>query len=137
MMETIKSRFAITCVVLAFIPLAAFTQQQKPKAWPAPAEMKSKANPVKSSAATIADGKVAYDKMCASCHGKKGLGDGPKGKLLDTSSGDITSAGFQAMSDGELFWKTKVGREDMPSYKSKLTDEEIWSVVNYMRTLKK
>ena len=136
MKKSIKSRIALSCVVLAFIPLAAFTQPQKPKAWPAPAEMKSKANPVKSSAASIADGKEAYDKMCASCHGKKGLGDGPKAKLLETSSGDFSSTGFQAMSDGELFWKTKTGRGEMPAYKGKLTDEEIWSVVHYMRKLK-
>ena len=136
-METIKSRFAITCVVLAFIPLAAFTQQQKPKAWPVPAEFKSKANPVKSSAASLADGKEAYDTKCTKCHGKNGLGDGPKSKLLDTPSGDFTSAGYKAQTDGELFWKTKTGREDMPSYKAKLTDEEIWSVVHYTRTFKK
>ena len=136
MKKSIKSRIALGCVMLAFLPLAAFSQQQKPKAWPAPADMKSKANPVKSSAASIADGKEAYDKMCASCHGKKGLGDGPKAKLLDTSSGNFASAGFQAMSDGELFYKTKTGRGEMPAYKGKLTDEEIWSVVNYMRKLK-
>ena len=137
MKNKIKSRLALTCIVMAFIPLAAFSQQEKPKPWPAPAEFKTKANPVKSSAASVADGKEAYDKMCASCHGKKGLGDGPKGKLLDTSSGDFSSAAFQGMSDGELFWKTKTGRGDMPSYKAKLTDEEIWATVNYMRTLKK
>lgn len=136
MKKSIKSRIALSCVVLAFIPLAAFTQQQKPKAWPVPAEMKSKANPVKSSAASIADGKEAYNKMCASCHGKKGLGDGPKGKLLDTSSGDFSSKGFQAMTDGEHFWRTKTGRGEMPAYKGKLSDEEIWSVVHYMRTFK-
>ena len=136
MKKSIKSRIALTCVVLAFIPLAAFTQQQKPKAWPVPAEMKSKANPVKSSAASIADGKEAYDKMCASCHGKKGLGDGPKAKLLETASGNFTSSEFQAKTDGELFYKTKTGKGDMPSYKAKLTDPEIWNVVNYMRKLK-
>lgn len=136
MKKSIKSRIALSCVVLAFIPLAAFTQQQKPKAWPVPAEMKSKANPVKSSAASIADGKEAYNKMCASCHGKKGLGDGPKGKLLDTSSGDFSSKEFQAMTDGEHFWRTKTGRGEMPAYKGKLSDEEIWSVVHYMRTFK-
>jgi mono/diheme cytochrome c family protein len=135
-MKTIKSRIAIACFALAFIPMAAFSQA-KAKPWPVPAEFKSKANPVKSSASAIADGKESYAAKCESCHGKKGLGDGPKAKTLDTPSGDFTTASFQAQSDGELFWKTKTGREDMPSYKSKLSDEEIWSTVYYIRTLKK
>ena len=136
MKNIIKSRIVLACLALAFLPIAAFSQA-KAKPWPVPAEFKSKANPVKSSAATIADGKEAYDAKCASCHGKKGLGDGPKAKTLDTPSGDFTTAAFHAQTDGEIFWKTKTGREDMPSYKSKLTDEEIWSAVNYIRTLKK
>lgn len=135
-METIKSRIALACLALAFLPMATFAQA-KNKPWPVPAEFKSKANPLKSSASTIADGKEVYDAKCASCHGKKGLGDGPKAKTLDTPSGDFTTAAFQGETDGELFWKTKTGREDMPSYKAKLTEEEIWSSVVYIRTLKK
>ena len=136
MKNKIKSRIAIACLVLAFVPIAAFSQD-KAKPWPVPAEFKSKANPVKSAAASIADGKEAYEAKCASCHGKKGLGDGPKAKTLDTASGDFTTTTFQSETDGELFWKTKTGRDDMPSYKAKLTDEEIWSAVNYIRTFKK
>jgi mono/diheme cytochrome c family protein len=136
MKKTIKSRIALVCLALAFMPIVAFSQA-KAKPWPVPADFKSKASPVKSSAATLADGKEAFESKCASCHGKKGLGDGPKAKTLDTPSGDFTSAAFHAQTDGEMFYKTKTGREDMPSYKGKLTDEEIWSTVAYMRTLKK
>ena len=136
MKKTIKSRIALACLALAFMPMATFAQA-KAKPWPVPAEFKSKANPVKSSATSIADGKEVYDAKCESCHGKKGLGDGPKAKTLDTPSGDFTTAAFQAETDGELFWKSKMGRDDMPSYKAKLTDEEIWSAVIYIRTFKK
>jgi mono/diheme cytochrome c family protein len=136
MKKITKSRIALACLAMAFLPMATFAQA-KAKPWPVPAEFKSKANPVKSSAASLADGKDAYDAKCESCHGKKGLGDGPKAKTLDTPSGDFTTAAFQAQTDGELFWKTKTGREDMPSYKAKLTDEEIWSTALYIRTLKK
>ena len=137
MNKLINSRIVLICAVLAFVMLAAFAAQQKPQSWPVPAEYKNKANPIKSSAATIADGKESFDKMCASCHGKKGLGDGPKAKTLDSPSGDFTTARFQTQTDGELYWKTKTGKEDMPAYKGKLTDEEIWSVVHYTRTFKK
>jgi len=53
MKNTIKSRIAMICLALAFIPMAAFSQA-KAKPWPVPAEFKSKANPVKSNAASIA-----------------------------------------------------------------------------------
>jgi mono/diheme cytochrome c family protein len=51
--------------------------------------------------------------------------------------GDFSSADFHTQTDGELFYKTKVGRADMPSFAKKLSDEEIWLTVHYMRSLKK
>jgi hypothetical protein len=65
------------------------------------------------------------------------LGDGTKAAQLDTEVGDLTSEDAQKQSDGALFYKTLEGRDDMPSYKKKLPDEdEIWALVNFMRTLK-
>lgn len=56
---------------------------------------------------------------------------------LDTECGDFSKAAFQSQTDGALFYKTYEGRKDMPSYKKKIPDaEDIWAVVNYMRTFK-
>jgi len=83
-------------------------------------------------------GKQLYTKHCKSCHGKVGLGDGPKAAELDTPSGDFSIDKFQSQSDGELYYKTIFGRDDMPSYDKKIPDEEDrWLVVNYMRTFAK
>ena len=68
---------------------------------------------------------------------KSGLGDGPKARMLDTFAGDFSGAFFQNQTDGEHFYKTKEGRDEMPGYDKKLTDEDIWNIVNYMRTFKK
>jgi mono/diheme cytochrome c family protein len=115
--------------------LLAFANQKDP--WPVPDKYVKMANPVKSDAASLAEGKELYTKHCQSCHGKKGKGDGPKAAQLDTDSGDFTKAEFQKQPDGALFYKTFEGRKDMPSFKKKIpSQEEIWSVVNYMRTLK-
>jgi mono/diheme cytochrome c family protein len=78
-----------------------------------------------------------YTKNCASCHGKAGLGDGVKARALKNSPGDFSKAEFQSLSDGDVFYKTKTGRDEMPKYEGKLTDDDIWNIVNYMRTLKK
>lgn len=83
-------------------------------------------------------GKQLYMKHCKSCHGKVGLGDGPKAAELDTPSGDFSSDGFQNQTDGELYYKTVFGRDDMPSYEKKIPDEEDrWLIVNFMRTFAK
>jgi mono/diheme cytochrome c family protein len=105
--------------------------------WKVDAKYKTMKNPVKADAASIAAGKELYNKMCASCHGKTGLGDGVKARSLETFPGDLSKPAYQGQTDGEHFAKTKLGREEMPKYEGKVTDEDIWHMVNYMRTFKK
>ncbi len=108
------------------------------KPWPVPDNYKKMKNPVATDAASIAEGKALYATHCKSCHGTKGLGDGPKAAQLKTEAGDFSTADFQSQPDGSLFYKTSEGRDDMPSFKKKIPDaDERWSVVNFMRTLKK
>jgi hypothetical protein len=66
------------------------------------------------------------------------VGDGTKAAQLKTQPNDLTVASFQSQSDGALFYKTEEGREDMPSFKKKIPDpNDVWDLVNFMRTLKK
>ncbi len=109
---------------------------QKAKPWEVPAKFKTMKNAVKSDDASIKAGKDLYNKNCSSCHGKTGLGDGPKAKGLDTFPGNFTQAAFHSLADGELFYKIKTGRDEMPKYEGKIEDESIWQMVNYMRTFK-
>lgn len=89
-------------------------------------------------ASLIATGKDLWAKQCKSCHGSKGLGDGPKGAMLKTNPGDFTSAAFQSQTDGELYYKTTFGNGEMPAYEKKVPSEaDRWALVAYMRTLKK
>ena len=105
--------------------------------WVVPAKYKTMANP------TDADdeeglevGEDLYMQHCKSCHGKEGLGDGPKAAEQDGELGDFSEDEFQAQTDGELFYKSKEGRDDMPNFGKKIPDDEdMWLVVNFMRTL--
>ena len=97
-------------------------------------------NPVKSTPETIAAGKVIYDKQCASCHGTTGLGDGKSGTLLNPKPSNLADASWKhGPSDGEIFTVIKDGatKTPMKGYASKMTTQEMWSVVNYIRSLKK
>ena len=117
--------------------LMAFVSRSYNDPWPVPEKYLKMPNPVKSDATSIAAGKELYNQHCQSCHGKKGKGDGPKASQLDTECGDFTKADFQKQPDGALFYKTSEGRKDMPSYKKKIPEaNDIWAVVNYVRTLK-
>lgn len=130
-------KISLMSLIVVFIITASFTLFQT-KPWNAPADKSKVANPVKSSAASIAEGKTLWSTHCASCHGKTGLGDGSKSAQLETAPPDFTKAAFQTQTDGALFYKTAEGRGDMPSFKKKIADQDdIWNLVNYMRSLKK
>jgi mono/diheme cytochrome c family protein len=110
--------------------------QNKP--WPVPEAAKNKKNTVAKSAESVAAGKVLWNTHCKSCHGAKGLGDGSKAAQLESDPGNFSKADFQGQTDGAIFYKTVEGRDDMPSFKKKIPDaEDMWNLVNFIRTLKK
>jgi mono/diheme cytochrome c family protein len=109
--------------------------QAKAKPWPVPDKDKAIKAPAKADAAA---GKELWAKHCKSCHGSKGLGDGPKAASLKTNPGDFSSAAFQASTDGELLYRTDKGRDEMPAYEKKIPEiNDRWALVAFMRTLKK
>jgi mono/diheme cytochrome c family protein len=131
-MKTMKLFFVSAAVLLLSATLVA-----QPKPWVVPANFKSMKNPVAKGEASNKAGMALYTKNCASCHGKVGLGDGVKARALKEFPGDFSKADFQGQSDGDHFYKSKFGRSEMPKYEGKLSDDDIWSIVNYMRTFKK
>ena len=105
--------------------------------WPVPEKYQKMKNPVAADDDSVEMGEDLWKTHCKACHGKEGLGDGSKAAQLDTPAGDFTSAKFQKQTDGALFYKTLEGKGDMPSYKKKIPNEEdLWHLVNFMRTLK-
>ncbi len=102
------------------------------------AEAKKMKNPVASSAASIASGKAAFQKNCRFCHGAEAKGNGPMAPE-GTHPSDLTDAKWdRGDSDGEIFAVIRDGagpKFDMKGYKSKMTEPDIWNVVNYIRSL--
>ncbi len=125
---------AFIFILAAIIGMAFVNPDQQTKPWPVPDKYKKMENPVKFNKSAAS---ALWTKHCKSCHGKEGMGDGPKAAQLDTPSGDFTTSAFQKQSDGSLFYKTIEGRDDMPGFKKKIPDDEdIWQLVHYMRTFK-
>ena len=136
---------AITLLISAIVAVvfvlgtSASAQQAKAKPWPVPDKDKALKATVKlTDAGVIATGKELWAKHCKSCHGSKGLGDGPKGASLKTFPGDFSSAAFQGGTDGEILYRTDKGRDEMPAYEKKIPDiNDRWALVAFMRTFKK
>jgi mono/diheme cytochrome c family protein len=131
-MKTIKVILASSVLVLFSMVVVA-----QPKPWTVPANFKTMKNPVAKGDASNKAGMALYIKHCASCHGKAGLGDGVKARALKDFPGDFSKPEYQNQTDGEHFYKTKFGRGEMPKYEGKLSDDDMWNIVNYMRTFKK
>lgn len=130
-----KSFFIGIVLFAACLVLASFVSQQSE--WKAPASAKNIKNPIPANAASLAAGKTVYINECSECHGKKGLGNGPKSADLDKAPESFNTPKVKNQTDGELFWKIKEGRKPMPSTKKTLTDDQRWQVLNYIRTFSK
>ena len=93
-------------------------------------------NPVPATPDSVATGRQWYVFMCRECHGNTGLGDGD----MAHAGGDIPDftddVWLHGSRDGDIFRVIKEGvTADMQPYADRLGDEDIWHVVNYLRTL--
>jgi mono/diheme cytochrome c family protein len=111
--------------------------------WELPEDADKTTNPVPSSAESIAKGKELYMERtkgnCVFCHGDTGSGNEANLPKLRRKPADLTNKErMTAMSDGELFWKISKGITGiMPAGEKRMTEEERWHVVNYIKTLAK
>ena len=104
--------------------------------WEIPDSYKSKENPYKDDSSLQMIGLQNYNRHCKSCHGKLGKGDGVMAKNLGTFPGDFTTEQFKTYTDGEIYYMSYIGRDEMPNFEKQIPDEETrWALVNYMRKL--
>jgi cytochrome c6 len=86
-------------------------------------------------ASVRADGAGDFKAKCAMCHGADGSGGTATGKSLKVR--DLGSADVQGQTDAQLTEIITSGKDKMPAYKGKLTDDQIKGLVAYIRTLAK
>jgi mono/diheme cytochrome c family protein len=133
----------IAVVVLSAVVLTACGggQAAQPETKPVPAEYAGKTNPLGSDAAVTDAGKEVYELNCVTCHGDTGAGDGPAGASLDPKPANLSKV-LATVQDDFVFWVVNEGgapaglSPSMASYKGVLSEDEIWQVVAYIRTLK-
>ena len=94
-------------------------------------------NPVAMTGDSIAAGKASFAANCIACHGVAGKGDGPLAQTFNPPAADFTAAHAFLHLDAEFFNWIKGGKPGtaMPAFGSKLTDTQIWDVINYIRAI--
>ena len=102
-----------------------------------PQEEVDRKNPVESNAASISEGKRLYGATdCALCHGKDGDGKGVLAKDINMNLHDWSKPESLArFSDGELSYLILKGKGRMPAYEGRETTEQVWQIVNYIRSM--
>ena len=80
-------------------------------------------------------GREIYVNTCIRCHGIDGKG--ALGTTLVPPPADLSSSAVQNRLDGTLFKRIHEGKPNtaMGAWKHALSDEEIWDVLAYVRTL--
>lgn len=102
---------------------------------PVPMEYAGRKNPLGPEAA--AAGAEVFKTNCEMCHGAQGHGDGPAGQSLEPRPRNLAELQPKA-GDDFLFWRISEGKPgtSMVAWKGILTEEQIWQVVSFLRTLK-
>ena len=95
-------------------------------------------NPVPSNAASISTGQQLFQKYCRFCHGATGAGDSPSAPK-DMKPSNLTDATWdRGSTDGEIFIVIQEGagpEYKMKGLKGKVSDQDTWHLVNYVRSL--
>lgn len=118
------------CLVIAFAAPALRSQT------PAAAPDTAKSNPVKPTPESLASGKKWYGYDCAMCHGAHGDGKGEVAVDEKLTLSDLSDpATLKNMNDGELYSLLKNGKGKMPPENDRLKGNEMWNLINYVRSL--
>jgi mono/diheme cytochrome c family protein len=137
--EILMKKAMLTLLILVTLTLAACSGGEKAESItalaPVPADYAGMTNPLSSDAATA--GADVFKNNCTACHGSQGHGDGPASPGLDPAPKNLPELSAIA-TDDYLFWRISTGKEGtaMVAWKGVFTDEQIWQVVSFIRTLK-
>jgi mono/diheme cytochrome c family protein len=109
--------------------------------WSIPPGGPNEKSPLSAEPRTIARGKALYAANCARCHGPEGKGSGPDSAYAADLTDELR---VELNTEGVLFYKIWNGRlsygkgprQDMPPFEGKLGKDQVWTLVEYLKTLR-
>ena len=121
-------------IVLILLSLFIFSSVLFAHSWMAPKEAAQKKNPIPMNPASIQNGKGIFLQSCAYCHGEKAGGRDSQTAGLKKDTPDLVQRLIDH-TDGDFHWKIKNGRGEMPAFNEELSDDDIWDVINFIKSL--
>ena len=119
--------------LLPALLLIACTQLVPGQDWLVPEADAAIANPSPYTLENVKAGKELYMVNCKSCHGDPGKNNP---LALVPLPVDIASERMHMNSQGEMFYKISNGRGVMSAFKSVLSEDERWKVINFIMNYK-
>jgi len=127
-MKTRNIILNLSAFLLILMPVFSMAQSE----WMVSADKQAQKNPVAFSAESVKAGKQVYLANCKSCHGDLTKDNGLP--LLPKPTDLALQAFLDKNSDGSIYYKITDGQATMPTFKSILSDEQRWNIVNYVRS---
>lgn len=146
-------RFAIAAAALALsIAAGAAQSDEGPPRWAAniarkqyvivhgvPAPYTAARDPTPDNEAKLRRGRWLFDAHCTACHGWTGQGAGPEAFALVPAPADLEwlARTPKDRSEPYMYWSIAAGGEqfesDMPAFKDRLSKQDTWAVIAYIR----
>jgi mono/diheme cytochrome c family protein len=127
-------RLVLLVISLGLIAMAIWLAAFHKGPWIIPVAEKARKNPLILSDTVLKTARPIYDQKCSDCHGDTGKGDGSDAMMYDPPPANLTDAAhINKLTDGEIYFQITEGRKPMPSFKTKLTDEQRWQLVLLVR----
>ena len=114
-------------VALAELPFA-FTKQE---------DAAILVNPLPRTESVLRNGRRDFTTYCSACHGLLGNGVPSLTAAYGAKPANLMADQIRKLPDGEIYYVIMRGKNAMPSYAADLSEDERWSVVNYVRVLQR
>jgi mono/diheme cytochrome c family protein len=134
--NAIRARKLLLGLIFVTLCVVAVSAYYENRPWKVPEDVKRRPNPIQLSAPALAAGRSIYMDKCTQCHGQTGKGDGPDAASYYPSPTSLVDVKhMSSVTDGEVFYQISQGRKPMPAFKKKLSEEQRWQLVLYVRSL--
>lgn len=94
-------------------------------------------NPLSPSKEVFAMGREAYVNRCTPCHGATGNGQNALSAAYGAKPANLQAEQFRKVTDGQMFWVIRNGKNSMPDHAAALSETQSWAVVHYVRALQR
>ena len=94
-------------------------------------------NPLPRTGSVLRNGRRDFNTYCSACHGLLGNGVPSLTAAYGAKPANLVADQIRQLPDGEIYYVIMRGKNAMPSYAADLSEDERWSVVNYVRVLQR